>query len=250
MKKIILLGSIFLSLSTFARPNTDNPEKIGETTREALARVDSTVLSEEIYTIPEGTLLEITQEKFDWYKIRLPQDYIGYVHSSYVEQTSMGKGISKADNLNIRSKPNLDAPIIGELNKQDIIKIIAKRNGWYKIKIYPYGSAWVHKKSVKIVPKQKKQNKLLTHLDSKIQKKSNQPRQLQNVPTAQGILKRKKRLFAKAQYSLETENQLISLKLLSINELKKFVNNKVEIWGKFIDEDKPTLVVEKIKLAE
>lgn len=248
MKRIILAWGIFLFLSSFVYPNTDDPKKIGETTKEALARIDSTVFSEQLYTIAEGTLLEITQEKYDWYKVRLPRNYFGFVHSSYVKQVNSRKGISEAENLNIRSNPSFDAPIIGKLNKNDVIKIVAKRNEWYEIQAYPYASAWIHKKSLKIVPK-KDQDELITQGNT-TKVKPLQPEVLPNLPIARGMLKRKKRLFAKAQYNLQTENQLISLKLSNNDDLSKFINNKVDIWGKFINEDKLILVVERIELTE
>lgn len=129
-------------------------EKSGKTTKEAIIRIDATVFSDELGKVPKDSLLEIIEEKYGWYKIRTPQEFSGFVYSSYIEVINENKGISKADNLNIRSGPSVKTPVIGRLNKQDEIKIIAEQDGWHKIAVYPYGHAWVHKNSMELTAKE------------------------------------------------------------------------------------------------
>ena len=131
-----------------------NEEKLGRTVSESTLRNDSTTLSEELGKLPEGSLIQITEEKYDWYKVKLPPSFSGYVHSFYIETKDDETGISKADNLRIRSKPAITSPIIGMLDKKDEVQIIGKENEWLKIVAHPYSYAWIHKNLIKVIPKE------------------------------------------------------------------------------------------------
>jgi len=252
-------------------------DKLGKTKKDTPVRSDSTIFSEKIGKIAKQTLLEIVKEKYDWFKIKLPENFYGFVYASYIEEINKKKGVCKANNLNIRAKPELKSPIIGKLKKEDKVKIIEKVGNWYKIKAYPYSWGWIHKNSIEIVKKktpesnrkksegknqppqeEKSEEELLQKSTEEIKeqpKKESRAKKIQQIeerekPVACGVLKRENRLFSLINYKLENENGTIFLRIPNPLSRKamKLINKKVEIWGRF--KRKGYLIAEKILLLE
>jgi len=165
MRKIICAFSLFFILTG---AGLCVKGKTGITLKETIIRIDSAVFSDMLGKVPKDFPLEIIDEKYGWYKIRTPRDFSGFVYSSYIEVIDENRGISKADNLNIRTGPSVKTPVIGRLNKQDEIKIIAEKDGWYKITLYPYGYAWVHKNSVELLQEEAEKEDIQVDIDRDI----------------------------------------------------------------------------------
>ena len=272
MKKAILVWGfwfIVISLSSWAQEELTEPgesmpseeqlvpfEKFAKTTKQALMRLDSTAFSPELGKIPEDTYLEVVQEKYDWYKIRIPEGSQAFVNSSYITIHSESEGISKASNLNIRSQNSLEAPIIGRLNKDQAIEIIETQGEWLRINPYPYSYAWVHKKSLKILSEQKEKPKatpspefLVSEIKTLEKILDAQLKSIKQEPLATGFLKKRGILFTNYGYRLENGNQIIFLKVKNTEEADKLLEQKVNVWGKFQNE-RNYLKVEDIKLIE
>ena len=118
--------------------------------------------------LPDGKRIEITDTGKDgWYGVRLSSGATGYVSASYVKpaNASSAKTASvksepakaasaqaapvkaepaaekapsvyarvTADALNIRSAPNTDAEITGELVSGKVVRVLAEADGWYQI---------------------------------------------------------------------------------------------------------------------
>ncbi len=108
-------------------------------------RSDSTPLSSLLGTLEKNEIIEVLEERYDWYKIRLPKGFFGYVSSDYVKEIENNKLKVVASLLNLRSEPHLDAPVIGRIKRDTVLKTIEKNDGWYKVYSFPYGWGWVYK---------------------------------------------------------------------------------------------------------
>ncbi|MCD6539431.1 MAG: SH3 domain-containing protein [Candidatus Omnitrophica bacterium] len=149
LRTILFLFLVFINSLIFGE------DTLGRTKQSTVVRTDSTLFSEEIGHIPKNTILEIIKEKYDWFKVKLPENFFAFVYADYIEEIGQKKGECKADHLNIRAKPTLKSPIIGRLKKDDRIEIVEKVRNWYKINAYPYSWGWVHKNSIEIISEKK-----------------------------------------------------------------------------------------------
>lgn len=254
----LLLSAILLL--TLALPNSFSENKTlkkGKIIKETPVRIDSTILARKLGRVSKNETVEIVNQKYNWYKIRLPIYFTGYVYSSYIEVKNRDAGFVNASNLNIRSKPTLNSDVIGKLNENDKVMIKGKNKEWIKIQAYPYSFGWVHQEYVKPIKTtrnftskkdisiMKKKSETKKHVSSK-----KKPRPKKD-PLASGILKKTKDLSNNTVYRLENPNGAIKLKpATSIEQFKKYKNKKVDIWGKLKEETSIYyLIVTDIKLA-
>ncbi|UCD15593.1 MAG: SH3 domain-containing protein [Candidatus Omnitrophota bacterium] len=125
------------------------PSQRYEVIEQVNVRRDSTVLSDSFGFLEKAETCEVLEEKFDWYKIVLPQRFSCYVWAELFKEISPKKGRVEASVLNFRDKPALDANIIGKAKKGEVFTIVKKINGWFQIEGYPRLHGWVHRKFMK-----------------------------------------------------------------------------------------------------
>lgn len=131
-------------------------------------RVDATAGSAVICSLPEGELVEVVSEAYDWYKIRLPKEAPSYVKQDLVEcinsdpvtnpKSCLSAKVIK-DRINIRLSPSESTWVLGKADKLTVVNILAQKNGWYKIQPIYQSYGWVNKKFVSkeiLLPKKKK----------------------------------------------------------------------------------------------
>ena len=147
MKRLLLLLTVLGSISLNAGAQDLTAEIIGDNIN---VRGDSTSMSQVLCTLSKGTRINIVQEKFDWYKIRLPQSFKAYAATKYIDVIGPKKGKVNATTLNLRLTSSTDAPVIGKAQVNDLVQIIGKEGDWYKLSAYPYGTGWINKKFVKV----------------------------------------------------------------------------------------------------
>jgi len=242
-KRIIL---ILLLLSTAIIPASAD-EKQGKVLKDTFILTDSTPLAEELFEIRQGTVLKITGEKYNWYKVKIPKNFSGFVYTDYIDKDT---SISKVGHLNIRVKPNLDSTVIGRIKKGDKVKILSSQKGkWYEIQAFPYSYGWVSKEKIKIIPLEKPKIKLIKRAKPSLKKKIKKKPAIPKIPapTAKGILYRPG-IFSH-YYRLKNNNGLI---FLDINDahIDEYLNKKVNVWGSFTNERETYLKVNRIKLQE
>jgi len=115
-------------------------------------RADSTPVSEVVCTVRKGTEVEIVREYYDWCKIRLPKSAPSYIKKRFVAcldetaQPACSNARVINNRVNVRSRPNESAPILGKADKTQILVILSEENGWYKIQPIYNSYAWIHKK--------------------------------------------------------------------------------------------------------
>lgn len=88
--------------------------------------LDASILRE----INKGDLFIVVDESDDFYAIEAPADIKGYVFRTYVLDNTI-----EGNRVNVRLEPNLEAPIIAQLNAGDKIEgqISALNSKWYEI---------------------------------------------------------------------------------------------------------------------
>ena len=122
-------------------------------------RVDATVGAEVICTLTKGELVEVVREAYDWYKIRLPKEAPSYIKKNLLECNNVnadfaavsGKCLSAKvikDRVNIRLAPSESSWILGKVDKDTVVNVIADEAGWYKIHPVYQSYGWVNKKFV------------------------------------------------------------------------------------------------------
>jgi uncharacterized protein YgiM (DUF1202 family) len=121
-------------------------------------RADSTPFSEVICTVSKGDKVEVVREYYDWYKIRLPKSAPSYIKKRFVAcldeaaQPVCSNARVISSRVNIRARPNESAPILGKVDRTEVLVILSEEKGWYKIQPIPNSYAWIHKKFLKILP--------------------------------------------------------------------------------------------------
>ncbi len=121
-------------------------------------RFDSNVTSQVICNVDKGKKVEIVLEKYDWYKIELPKIAPSFVKKTLVEPIDEKTAKGLKDSINIRLAPNESSPILGKINKNEIINVLQDLGEWYKIEPTVSSFGWIHKKFVDI---DKKNTRLL-----------------------------------------------------------------------------------------
>lgn len=94
----------------------------------------------------KGNVLQILEKSNGWYKVKLANGNIGWGSGQYIDIKSQEVPLSPAPmkgnkgkiianpRLNIRSGPNTSYPIKAKASYGEVVELIEKSNGWYKIK--------------------------------------------------------------------------------------------------------------------
>ena len=117
-------------------------------------RLDATTSSPVACTLARGSLVEVTGEAYDWYKIRLPKVSPAYIKKDLVEciNTDNLKECLNAkiiaERVNIRFGPSESSWILGKADKLTVVNILANKGDWYKIEPVHESYGWVNKKFI------------------------------------------------------------------------------------------------------
>lgn len=216
-------------------------------------RSDSTSNAQGICTVSKGERLEIILELYDWYKIRLPKNSPSYIKNNLAEcfnfaqdsKTCLNAKILK-NRVNIRLKPSESSPILGKLDKDEVVNILEDKGGWYKIEPALNSFGWIHKKFVnKVYLKEKSIQKKPedTNLLKPKEGTSNK-----NI-TIEGIIKPYGKIIKRiATHKLITADKKIYLLRGNKESLDALNYHKVKIMGKIIDAPKEKYPVIEIRL--
>lgn len=92
----------------------------------------------------------ILSQSYRWYKIRLPKTANCYVNKKYIKIYEGQSGFVLVDRLNIRTKPKEKSDQVGQLRKNEVIKILGKASSdWYKIKPPKESYGWIDRDLIK-----------------------------------------------------------------------------------------------------
>jgi len=109
-------------------------------------RLDSTINSPSLGYLSKDEMVEVLEEKFGWYKIKLPKKFNCYISQDYVQRTGPGRVKVTASKVNLRKDPSLKSPILGQVAKDTILFSRGDINEWVRVQGYPHTKGWVHTK--------------------------------------------------------------------------------------------------------
>ncbi len=198
------------------------------------ARVDATVGSAVICSLPKGQLVEIVSEAYDWYKIRLPKEAPSYVKKDLVEcinpdpaanpEKCLSAKVIK-DRINIRLGPSESTWILGKADKPTVVNILGQESGWYKIQPIYQSYGWVNKKFVS-------KEIILAKKEAQLPAKdipSGELLVVEGTVTPYGVI-----LWRKATHKLVTSDNKIYFLKGNRKSLDSLNYHKVKVTGKLI----------------
>jgi hypothetical protein len=98
---------------------------------------------EKLCQMEKGDEVIVYEESFNWYKIRLPQRCPAYIIEKYVERIDNIKGKIIGSHVNIRAAAKAESSSIGMIAKDEEIKILSKKEGWYKVVPDAHTFGWI-----------------------------------------------------------------------------------------------------------
>lgn len=110
----------------------------------------------EVLRYDRGDVVEIVGAEGDWVEVRIPGGFECFAKSGvagrrYVEQKSPGEGLVLVEDLQLRPKPTLDYPSMGELRpNQRVIVLDDRGDGWLRLLSPEDETLFVYKTYVKL----------------------------------------------------------------------------------------------------
>ena len=213
---------------------------------------------ESLGQVQEGTELVVVGASFDWRKIKLPADAKAYVNGGFVKDLGDGVGEVTGNRLNVRAGALVNAAIIGQLKKGDLIRILEKKNDWYRIEPPDQSFGWVlneflEKTSQEIPPPRVVQAPVRNiyvkkHLEDA---KANElpPGVVRATGTVEDLANNM--ISSNIRHYLQSDGTVYALQGYR-HVLDGFLHQKVKIEGQIkpdVKSDKPVLLVTKISLV-
>ena len=183
-------------------------------------RVDSTPMSSAIGLLQKNEAVEVLEERFDWYKIRLPKRFSCYVSAEFLEEAGPHKGKVIASSLNLRIEPSLQSYVVGRVKGGNSLSIIEKKNSWFKVKGYPHAFGWVNKNFLK----------------------------REKIFTEEGVVVPLTKRHCKANFLLRGKGKYPLY--IRYKNYKKFMNKKVKVMGRKVNDGCAYLLVEKLSFKK
>jgi len=156
MRGATLLAVVFpltVSLAGEAKPK---PPFVGEVTGDRVYVRAGDGINYTVLTVANrGDKVKVLGQRFEWYKITVPQNCTVWVHKSLLETSPDGKEATVTrDRVNIRARPSLRSDVMGQLPRGAGLKVVDRDGEWVGVAPPPQAAAWVHAKFVKKAPEQ------------------------------------------------------------------------------------------------
>jgi len=228
-------------------------------------RSDSTVSADIICKSAKGEHLEVVSERYDWYKIRLPKQAPSFIKKNLVagiedkpadsfdKLKASGNVLIKnakvmKDNVNIRLAPSESSPILGKVNRNEVLTVLEDKGGWYRIEPVNNSFGWISSKFI---------SKISTAATSQGAPEPAQAQQQGISATGgkntviEGIIKPYGIVFKRpATHKLITNDKKIFLLKGNKKSLDQLNYHKVKVIGKVTGPDSqkyPIIEIEKIE---
>lgn len=217
-------------------------------------RAGANINFEIITKLNRDELVEVLDKTFNWYKIKLPKDLSCFVGKDYVVSDDQNSGRITANSVNLRTRPNINSTILGQLNKDDKVIILGKKNDWYEIVMPQICFGWVNIKYISYYSKNDG-IKISEEKDLKEKKTEKIILKPQEAPAvATGVIKFCGNFFKRpGTHKLIKENKVIYFLKGDRSLLDNFVDYKVNVWGKVNNlphQNIPLIIVERISVQE
>ncbi len=121
-------------------------EVIGRITASRLnVRKKPSLKAKVVGVLSRGRLVRIINDLGDWYQIKYPGRRLAYVYKKYVSiEREEKNGVITARRLNVRKQPNTESPVLGVLQKGEVVNILREYDDWLKIN-YGEREAFIYK---------------------------------------------------------------------------------------------------------
>lgn len=106
-------------------------------------RAGQSVNFERVGQVTLGEVVVVLEEAFGWTRIKLPVQCESYIHSDFVTDFGQGIGRVTGERVNVRSRAQLNSSILGQASKGDMVKLLEKKEDWYRIEPLDQCSGWV-----------------------------------------------------------------------------------------------------------
>ncbi|MGL4914055.1 MAG: SH3 domain-containing protein, partial [Romboutsia sp.] len=163
MKKSIVM-SIGLSTVALAMGATDAyaAEKGTVTTDVLNVRSAPSTSNSIVGKLYRGNTVDILESSNGWHKVQMSNGKTGWASSDYIklgssnngggstEESVSGYGTVTTSSLNVRSGAGTSYSVISKVYKNDTVELLAKSNGWYKIKLSNGKVGWASGDYIKL----------------------------------------------------------------------------------------------------
>ncbi|MBI5144688.1 MAG: SH3 domain-containing protein [Candidatus Omnitrophica bacterium] len=154
---LILLALIAVFLSAQEALGRENYPFSGQVNSDEInIRSDSTISSAVICQLNKGEEVAVVSRAYGWYKINLPKKAPAFIKANLITLIDEKTAKVSRTNVNIRLKPEESSPVIGQADLDEIINILEKVGGWYKIEPLKNSFGWIYSKFVdkKVIKRQ------------------------------------------------------------------------------------------------
>jgi len=127
-----------------------------------------------VETVEEGARLTLIQQKDNWYKVRTPQDRLGWIYKDFISTSTTSKGtiieeqmvyVVTNQDCNVRQGYGTDWEKIARLKQGTLLTKIGQRDNWLRIKMPNERIGWIREDLVSYGPAV-----LLTNLECNIRR--------------------------------------------------------------------------------
>ncbi len=94
--------------------------------------------------LSKGEKIVILDKSYEWYKIQLPATANAFIRADYIKEVGDHGGEIIGNKVNVRSKPDSNSAILGQLVGGDFVKLTQKANDWWQVQPPSGTFAWVH----------------------------------------------------------------------------------------------------------
>lgn len=215
-------------------------------------RADSTTSSDVICKVRKGACLEVIEEKYGWYKIRLPKLAPAFIRSDLLLVIDKNTAKVNKSKVNIRLRPADDSPILGQAYKDTVVAIISENNGWSRIEAVPDSFGWINKQFVRSPCRDAQSTTAENSPPQKIPAKSGQ--EATDKFIVKGTIQPYGRIFNRvATHKLIAENNMTYLLKGEKGMLNSLTYHNAKITGKICVSPKqkfPIIEIEKIEALD
>ncbi len=260
MKKVFLLS---LSLLCFGVVNCQAEEAFPfvakVTAKTANIRAGQNTNFESLGQLKKDDQIVVVGASFDWRKVKLPADAKAYVNAGFVKDLGNGIGEVSGNHLNIRANALTNASIIGQFKKGDLVRIIEKKDSWYRIEPPDQSFGWVAKDLIAFQSREIPSERLVKLPSSSVVAAENVPvaaqnsKEVQSLVLAVGVVEDLgvNAVSLDIRHFLRSDTKVYALQGYR-HILDGFINQRVKIEGKLqpdIKSDNPVVLVTKITLV-
>ena len=210
---------------------------------------------EKMASLNKGEAIVVYGREFDWYKIQLPASAKVYLRADYAALLDGTTAAVTGTLVNVRAGAGTTSTSVGQLKKDDRVKVLAKSGDWLQIQPKEGMFAWVKKDFVAFKSSQ------IPSLDSLDQSgpSKNTISFTVILIKASGKLEPVLRLQNPSQdtftYRLTSQDQTLYYIQDGAVDLSYFLNNQITLEGRVLESSKislpapPVLSVSKIMLV-